>query len=52
MIEAILFDLDGTLLDVDMDDFLDRYLLKLSTHPNYADPERFAKIFGPQRGPW
>jgi HAD superfamily hydrolase (TIGR01549 family) len=43
LIEAILFDLDGTLLDVDMDDFLDRYLLKLSTHLNYADPERFAK---------
>lgn len=32
MIEAILFDLDGTLLDVDMDDFLDRYLLKLAAH--------------------
>ncbi|HZK24069.1 MAG TPA: HAD family hydrolase [Oscillospiraceae bacterium] len=43
MIEAIFFDLDGTLLDVDMDDFLDRYLLKLSTHLNFAEPKSFAR---------
>ncbi|MCR3921486.1 MAG: HAD family hydrolase [Firmicutes bacterium] len=44
MIEAILFDLDGTLLDVDMDDFLDRYIPKLSAHlADFAEPKSFAK---------
>ena len=42
MIEAILFDLDGTLLDVDMDDFLDRYMLKLAACFS-ADEKSFTK---------
>lgn len=40
MIKAVLFDLDGTLLDVDMDDFLQRYLHTLSGH--------FSEFTGPQ----
>lgn len=40
MIKAILFDLDGTLLDIDMDDFLQHYLHKLSSH--------FAELTSPQ----
>ncbi|NLZ94103.1 MAG: HAD family hydrolase [Firmicutes bacterium] len=42
MIEAILFDLDGTLLDVDMDDFLDRYMLKLAASLS-EDEKTFTK---------
>lgn len=42
MPKAILFDLDGTLLDVDMDDFLRRYLKRLSAHfAHVADPQEF-----------
>ena len=44
MIKAILFDLDGTLLNVDMDDFLNRYLQKLATHlAHFTDPQTFTK---------
>ena len=43
MINAILFDLDGTLLDIDMDQFLHNYLIKLSAHFSpYANPQQFS----------
>ncbi|NLM47119.1 MAG: HAD family hydrolase [Firmicutes bacterium] len=42
MIEAVLLDLDGTLLDVDMDGFLDRYFEKLAQHlDGFVDPASF-----------
>lgn len=42
MVKAILFDLDGTLLDVDMDDFLRRYLTKLAAHFSpFMEPQAF-----------
>jgi HAD superfamily hydrolase (TIGR01549 family) len=44
MMKAILFDLDGTLLDVDMDDFLRRYLHKLAIHfAPYMEPQSFVE---------
>ncbi|NLN06326.1 MAG: HAD family hydrolase [Firmicutes bacterium] len=44
MIEAILLDLDGTLLNVDMDSFLERYLKKLAQHlAAFTDPASFSK---------
>lgn len=42
MIKAILFDLDGTLLGVDMDHFLRHYLDRLSRHcARLMDPQQF-----------
>ncbi|EEG78569.1 HAD family hydrolase [Dethiobacter alkaliphilus] len=42
MPKAILFDLDGTLLNVDMDDFLGRYLKRLAVHfAHMMDPQEF-----------
>ena len=41
MIEAVLFDLDGTLLDIDMSTFMPRYLQALaSSMAHLADPAR------------
>jgi FMN phosphatase YigB (HAD superfamily) len=42
VIKAVLFDLDGTLLKVDMDDFLRHYLHRLSVHFSHLiDPQQF-----------
>jgi len=42
LIKAILFDLDGTLLQVDMDEFLRHYFKKLSAHfAGLLDPMQF-----------
>ncbi len=42
MIKAVLFDLDGTLLGVDMEDFLRKYLLRLSEHfAHLMEPDAF-----------
>lgn len=42
LIKAVLFDLDGTLLDVDMDNFLQHYLHKLSGHfADLTNPREF-----------
>jgi HAD superfamily hydrolase (TIGR01549 family) len=42
LIKAILFDLDGTLLDVDMDVFLQHYFKKLASHcAPYMNPQEF-----------
>ncbi|NLN07083.1 MAG: HAD family hydrolase [Firmicutes bacterium] len=44
MIEAVLLDLDGTLLDVDMDGFLERYFKKLAQHlAEFIDSASFKK---------
>jgi HAD superfamily hydrolase (TIGR01509 family) len=42
LIKAILFDLDGTLLDVDMDHFLHQYFRRLAAHYSpYMEPQAF-----------
>jgi HAD superfamily hydrolase (TIGR01549 family) len=42
LLKAILFDLDGTLLDVDMDVFLQQYFKKLAVHCSpFMDPKAF-----------
>lgn len=42
MLQAILFDLDGTLLNVDMDHFLPHYLKRLAGHfSELIDPQEF-----------
>ncbi len=45
MINALLLDLDGTLLDNDMDRFLPAYLGRLAAHmAHVAEPERFTRV--------
>lgn len=44
MIKAVLFDLDGTLLNVDMDVFIEKYLQKLSHYfAGLIEPEQFSE---------
>ena len=44
--QAVLFDLDGTLLDLDLNDFLHRYLAALeeATRPLFGDPDDRAEF--------
>ena len=53
MIKAILFDLDETLLDIDLDKFIkDTFSVYVTIWKDLLIPKLLSKIFGLQPEPW